>query len=94
MSQRHRQLDQRRWALARRAVFDRDGYRCTMCGRAGRLECDHLIPLHVDPGQDPYDIEGLRTLCRICHVQVTAEQNRRPLSDAEREWADLVSELL
>ena len=61
MSHRHRQLDQSRWARVRRAVFIRDDYRCVLCGRAGRLECDHVTPLHVEPGQDPYDIDGLRT---------------------------------
>ena len=23
-------------------MFDRDGYRCRTCGKAGRLNCDHV----------------------------------------------------
>ena len=87
-------VNRRRWAKVRRLVFQRDGYRCQAegCGRAGRLECDHLVPLHVDPNQDPYNLDGLRTLCRSCHIRVTAEQNRRhdPARDA---WRALVAEV-
>ena len=32
--------------MARRQVFKRDGYRCVDCGRAGKLEGDHVVPLH------------------------------------------------
>ena len=35
MSARHWQLDARRWAAVRRAVFERDGYHCAACGGAG-----------------------------------------------------------
>ena len=38
--------DPRRWRALRLFVFNRDGWRCRVCGRAGRLECDHVVPLH------------------------------------------------
>ena len=93
MSRCHARLHARRWATARRAVFRRDGYRCRACGRAGRLECDHIVPLHVDPGQNPYDVAGCQTLCRACHIAKTAAENRRELTPAEVAWRELVAEL-
>ncbi len=64
-----------------------------MCGRAGRLECDHINPLEREPGQDPYDPNGLQTLCRSCHIAKTAGENRRPPTPAEMAWRNLVNEL-
>ena len=58
LSRHHTHLNARRWQAVRRAVFERDGYRCTACGRAGRLECDHIEPLQREPGQNPYDPDG------------------------------------
>ena len=65
-----------------------------MCGRAGRLECDHIIPLEREPGQDPYDPHGLQALCRSCHIAKTAVENRRPLTPAEERWRALVADML
>ena len=82
-------LDRKRWALLRLRVFERDGWRCVQCGRAGRLECDHVRPLHR--GGDPYDPANLQTLCRGCHVAKTAGENERP--DPERDaWRALLRE--
>ena len=94
MSHHHVRLRARRWAAVRRVVFDRDGWRCVMCGKAGRLECDHITPLEREPGQDVYDPNGLQTLCRACHVEKTRAENRRPLIPDELAWRTLVSELL
>ena len=93
MSRRHT-FNQRRWKAVRRAVFDRDGWRCVMCGLPGRLECDHVIPLEREPGQSVYDPNGLQTLCRSCHIEKTRRENRREPTEAERRWRELVSELL
>ena len=93
MSRHHARLHADRWAAARRHVFERDGWRCVMCGRAGCLECDHINPLEREPGQDPYDPNGLQTLCRECHIAKTAAENRRPLTPAELAWQAFVAEL-
>ena len=93
MSRHHTHLNARRWAAVRRAVFERDGWRCVMCARPGRLECDHVVPLEREPGQDVYDVNGLQTLCRSCHLEKTAGENRRPLTPAELAWQELVAEL-
>ena len=85
----------RRWLAVRRAVFERDGYRCCECRRPGALECDHVTPLQREPGQDPFDAHGLQTLCRGCHIAKTARENRtrRPLTEAEHAWRRMVDEL-
>ncbi len=94
MSEAHRALDRRRWSIVRRQVFERDGWRCCHCGRAGRLECDHITPLEREPGQDAFDPSGLQTLCRSCHITKTARENRRALTPAETAWRELVNEML
>ena len=67
MSRNHVHLNPRRWALARQAAFERDGWRCRNCGGAGRLEGHHEPPLRK--GADPYDVSGIKTLCRECHIE-------------------------
>ena len=94
MSRRHARLDSQRWQATRRRVFERDGWRCVRCGRAGRMECDHAIRLEDEPGQDPYALDGLQSLCRGCHTEKTAEENRRPMTAEEAEWRAFVEELL
>ena len=94
MSRYHTPLNAGRWAAVRRVVFDRDGWRCVLCGRAGRLECDHVTPFEREPGQDPYDINGLQTLCRACHIAKTAAENRREPTPAEAAWRALVAEIM
>ena len=54
------------WRRLRRRILDRDGYRCTACGAASRLEVDHIVP--VAAGGEAYDPDNLRTLCRSCHI--------------------------
>ena len=94
MSRHHAHLNARRWAAVRRAVFKRDDYRCVYCGRAGRLECDHVTAMQREPGQDVCDVNGLQTLCRSCHILKTRRENQRPLTPAESAWRALVAEML
>ena len=92
MSRHHTRLHARRWAAVRRAVFERDGWQCVMCGKAGRLECDHITPLQCEPGQDPFDLDGLQVLCRSCHIEKTRAENTRH-DPARDRWQTLVDEL-
>ena len=95
MSRRHLPLFRtRRWKAVRRAVFDRDGWRCLMCGRPGRLECDHVTALEREPGQDPWDMNGLQTLCRACHIEKTRRENARVLGPRALAWRAFVSEVI
>ncbi len=73
LSRFHTKLDRVRWVAVRRATLNRDGWRCRKCGTAGRLEVDHVVPLHK--GGDLYGSENLQTLCRRCHLQKTSREN-------------------
>ena len=94
MSRHHVHLHARRWSAARRFVFERDGWRCVECGRAGKLECDHVTPLQREPGQNPFDVNGIQTLCKSCHIEKTRRENSRPLTPGELAWRELVNEML
>ncbi len=75
--------ERKRWRLVRQKVLDRDGWRCVTCGKAGRLEVDHVTPL--DACGDPYAMDNLQTLCRACHIAKTANENTR-LNPARDAW--------
>ena len=90
-SRHYAKLDRHRWALVRLRVFERDNWRCRRCGRAGRLECDHVVPLHR--GGAEYAPENLQTLCRRCHIAKTASENERP-DPARDAWRKLMRELV
>ena len=63
------------WQRARKAALRRDGYRCTDCGKAGRMEVHHVKPLWKFPDQDPFFLDGLACLCRGCHIRTTRVEN-------------------
>lgn len=89
MSRHHARLDPRRWARVRRAAFERDGYRCTKCGAMGRLEAHHEPPLR--DGADPYDLAGVRTLCRRCHIERHRPDAETPGRDAWRAMVEAMA---
>ena len=81
----------KRWQIVRRKVIKRDGYRCRSCGRAGRLEVDHLVP--IAQGGDPFDMSNLESKCRACHIGKTRNQNRQEPSPERAAWNRLVDAL-
>ena len=89
MGRSHVSLDARRWARVRRQAFERDGWRCRACGRAGRLEAHHEPPLRA--GADPYDLAGIMTMCRPCHIERHRPDNMTP---GRKEWRDMVEQLV
>ncbi len=88
MSLNHLRLNARLWERTRRAAFERDGWRCVDCGRPGRLEVHHTVPLRR--GGALYDLDNLETLCRGCHI----ERHRRKLIPGEAAWRALVDDLM
>ena len=89
MSRNHQSLDPKRWTRARRRAFDRDGWRCTECGKAGRLEAHHEPPLRE--GVDPYRLGSIVTLCRHCHLELHRPDDMTP---GRAEWIELIEELV
>ena len=90
-SRHHAALNRKRWALLRLRIFERDNWRCVRCGKAGRLQADHIVPLAK--GGAPYALDNLQTLCSEDHrLKTQADNGHGP--DPEREaWAELVAEI-
>ena len=78
--------DKARWAKVRAEVFDRDGWRCQSCGKAGRLECDHKIPIFK--GGDPWALWNLQSQCVGCHA--VKSRSERPIGPKRRAWRALI----
>ncbi len=81
-----------RWRKLRLAIFARDGWRCTVnvpgvCTGRGRLECDHIEP--IAKGGDWFDADNLRTVCRSCHIHITAAETRKKLSADRQAFRDM-----
>lgn len=72
------------WATWRKAVYERDGYRCVMCPRtpaaalAFRARRLHLEPHHIirkiERPDLVYEVDNGVTLCNACHKQVTGQE--------------------
>lgn len=91
MSRNHTKLNARRWKRLRRRILARDNWRCRACGKAGRLEVDHIQPLEKDG--DPWNENNLQALCRGCHILKTARENTKPVDPAVLAWREFVQEL-
>lgn len=50
----------------RKAVYERDNFKCQECGKHGRLEAHHIKPWHSHPLLR-FDINNGITLCEECH---------------------------
>ena len=85
-------LPRSRWLATRRQVFERDGWRCVKCGKAGRLECDHIKPLHR--GGDPWALDNLQALCRPCHIEKTREERRGLPIPGARSWRAFLASMV
>jgi hypothetical protein len=59
----------RRW---RKAVFERDGPHCVLCGSSDGLEADRIKPWSLYP-EFRYEVSNGRILCKICHNKHTRE---------------------
>ena len=90
MSRFHRGSTGSRWATTRLLALLRDGYRCVRCQKAGRLEVDHVVPVHR--GGAEYELSNTQTLCKKCHISKTLSETRRQ-TPARRRWQQLVDSL-
>ena len=74
-------------------MLDKAGWRCQKCGRAGRLEVDHIQPLLQ--GGAVYDLANLQALCRYpCHSQKTRRENSRPIGPERLAWRAKLREIV
>lgn len=54
------------YKLWRKAVKDRDGWKCVWCGSIKNLQADHIKPFALFP-ELRFAIDNGRTLCFECH---------------------------
>ena len=70
----------------RKTVFERDGYRCVLCGReygpGVLLTAHHLVP-KIEGGSDT-DPENFVTLCHKDHATITGEQQKELMKRRRR----------
>lgn len=64
------------YAAWRTAVFERDGYRCAICGEVGgRLNAHHIKPFARYPDLR-LDVDNGITLCEECHKEVHRKKGK------------------
>ena len=84
------------WRTLRRLILRRDSYRCQKCGKAGRLEVDHVIPVHK--GGEFWEAQNLQALCRSCHFRKSAVETTRraraKMHKHKQAWRNMVEDLL
>lgn len=51
-------------------IFERDNYKCTLCGEGGNLQVDH-IQRWSEYIEGRFDMNNCRTLCAKCHYKIT-----------------------
>lgn len=61
------------WKNWRKAVFERDGYKCLDCGTGGYLEPHHIIPLKQTLSR-AFDVTNGISLCRPCHKMTMGKE--------------------
>lgn len=52
------------WDTIRKRVYQRDGHRCVMCGRKGKLHAHHIIPVRISHDNS---MSNLVSVCGTCH---------------------------
>lgn len=82
-----------RWRILRRGILARDNWRCTACGKMGRLEVHHRHSPFS--GGDMWDPDNLETLCRACHWDRHRDSRKRQRlagNPEQRRWWSLINE--
>ncbi len=80
-----------RWQGIRLAARRRDGWKCTECGSAGRLEIHHKQSVRQAP-ELAYELGNVTSLCPSCHhAETMAERGLAP-GPAREAWKSLLNE--
>ncbi len=97
MSRHHHHLNAGRWARARRAALDRDGWACqqpmpdgTICGRRGLIEAHHPLDVAGRTRTERMTSTTSRPYAAACHIEA---HGKTPESPERRAWGDYVREL-
>ena len=59
---------QSKWLRVKRAAFERDGYKCQICGSQKDL-CGHHVKEKAQYPELAYEVSNIITLCKHCHAK-------------------------
>ena len=83
-------VDFKRWRVVRLKALDRDGWKCVLCSKSGRLEVDHRVAMDV--GGAVYELQNIQSLCRPCHFQKTRKEREVKVTHPEvQAWRKLIA---
>jgi 5-methylcytosine-specific restriction protein A len=83
----------KRWPALRQQALRRDGFACVKCGKAGRLEVDHIQPVRTRP-ELAFILDNLQCLCISDHTRKSHLECGHPPVKPERvAWLKAVREL-
>lgn len=57
------------WEGIRKRVYQRDGHRCVMCGKKGKLHAHHIVPVKISKDNS---LNNLVSVCETCHRKLEA----------------------
>ena len=82
------------WDVIRAQVYKRDGYRCVMCGKKGKLHAHHIVPVRISKNNS---LSNLVSVCDRCHrkleeVGFSILQNGGHQSDIKRVELTMIME--
>lgn len=63
-AKRRQKLYTEDWDNIRKQVYMRDGHRCVMCGKRGKLHAHHIIPVKIS---NDNSLSNLVSVCNKCH---------------------------
>jgi len=68
-SKRRKEYYTEDWNIIRRRVYIRDSNRCVLCGKKGKLNAHHIIPVKISKDNS---MSNLVTVCDVCHRRLEA----------------------
>jgi len=66
---------QSKWQRVRKAAFERDGYKCQICGSQKNL-CGHHVQERAKHPELAYEVTNIITLCKSCHAKQHPQNSR------------------
>jgi hypothetical protein len=70
----------------RKAVYERDGYKCKICGSTNEIEAHHLDGWALAP-ERRHDVENGVTLCLVCHSKFHKEYGQQSTTEQFNKFA-------
>ena len=80
--------EEKKYKVIRERMLDKKKYRCEKCGKGGRLEIHHIIPIWK--GGSFWDEKNMMVLCRKCHIDHHRYDKSKSVT-GRQEWLDYVT---